>query len=78
MSEERKVPEAAEAITPLDEDVRSGEPGPADREARIRQAAYARYEKRGAEPGHDVEDWLAAETEIETTPAAEPSSDKSA
>jgi len=77
MSEERKVPDAAEATTPLDEEDRSGEPGPADREARIRQAAYARYEKRGAEPGH-VEDWLAAETEIETTPAAESSSDKNA
>ena len=26
--------------------------------------AYYRAEKRGFEPGHDVEDWLAAEHEI--------------
>jgi len=34
------------------------------REQRIQVAAYQRYEMRGYEPGHDVEDWLAAEAEI--------------
>lgn len=35
------------------------------RQRMIREAAYYRYMKRGYEPGHDVEDWLAAEAEIE-------------
>lgn len=44
----------------------SGKPQPlADREARIAQAAYRRAEQRGFYPGHEVEDWLAAEKEID-------------
>ncbi|SFM16442.1 DUF2934 domain-containing protein [Nitrosomonas communis] len=35
------------------------------RQAMIREAAYYQYEKRGYAPGHDLEDWLAAEAEIE-------------
>lgn len=34
------------------------------RDERIRRAAYARYEQRGREPGHEVEDWLGAEAEV--------------
>jgi hypothetical protein len=30
----------------------------------IAAAAYFRAQKRGFEPGHDLEDWFAAETEI--------------
>lgn len=30
----------------------------------IEEAAYYRAEKRGFEPGYDVDDWLAAEAEI--------------
>lgn len=30
----------------------------------ISEAAYYRAEKRGFEPGYDVDDWLAAEAEI--------------
>ena len=30
----------------------------------IAVAAYFKAEKRGFEPGHDVEDWLEAETEL--------------
>lgn len=33
-------------------------------EARIREAAYALYEKRGREDGHDLDDWLTAETAL--------------
>jgi hypothetical protein len=40
----------------------------------IAAAAYHRAEQRGFEPGHELEDWLAAETEIkallESRPAA--------
>ena len=35
------------------------------REAMIRDAAYYHYAKRGYAPGHDFDDWLAAEAEIE-------------
>lgn len=33
----------------------------------ISQAAYFRAEQRGFAPGHEVEDWLAAEQEIKRT-----------
>lgn len=36
----------------------------AERQARIARAAYFRAEKRGFEPGHELEDWLAAEAEV--------------
>lgn len=32
---------------------------------RIAQRAYERYEARGREDGHDMEDWLEAERELE-------------
>ena len=35
------------------------------REALIREAAYYQYAKRGYAPGHELEDWLAAEAEFE-------------
>lgn len=33
-------------------------------EARVRAAAYALYEARGQEHGHDVDDWLQAEAAL--------------
>ena len=39
---------------------------PDRRRALIAQAAYLRAECRGFEPGHEVEDWLAAEAEVDT------------
>lgn len=38
---------------------------PEERIEKIREAAYFRYVARGYEHGHDLEDWLAAEAEIE-------------
>ena len=35
------------------------------REAMIREAAYQRYAKRGYIPGHDLDDWLTVEAELE-------------
>lgn len=35
-----------------------------ERAAMIAQAAYFRAEHRGFEPGHELEDWLAAEIEV--------------
>jgi hypothetical protein len=37
----------------------------------ISEAAYLRAERRGFVPGHEVEDWLAAEQEVERLLAAE-------
>lgn len=37
---------------------------PTDVEAQISLRAYQLYADRGAEAGHDLEDWLRAETEV--------------
>jgi hypothetical protein len=37
---------------------------PANLDDEIRQLAYLRSERRGFEPGHETEDWLAAEHEV--------------
>jgi hypothetical protein len=44
---------------------------PEDRQALIAQAAYLIAERRGFEPGHELEDWLAAESEVDQRLAAE-------
>jgi hypothetical protein len=36
-----------------------------EREQRIRVAAYFKAEKRGFAPGHELDDWLAAEEEVD-------------
>lgn len=36
------------------------------RHEQIAQAAYFRAQRRGFEPGHELEDWLAAEAEVDT------------
>ena len=43
----------------------STDSGPSDlREEMIRREAYAAYERRGCEPGHEDEDWLEAERKV--------------
>lgn len=39
--------------------------GPEKRAALIAEAAYYRAQKRGFAPGHETEDWLAAEAEVD-------------
>ena len=39
--------------------------GPEKRAALIAEAAYFRAEKRGFAAGHETEDWLAAESEVD-------------
>lgn len=41
-----------------------GDIHPAQREHMIREAAYFQYVQRGFAPGHDLDDWLAAEAEF--------------
>lgn len=38
-----------------------------DREQAIREAAYACFEARGGEPGHELDDWLKAEAQVQQT-----------
>jgi hypothetical protein len=42
-----------------------------ERERLIRDAAYLRYQQGGCVEGHDVEDWLAAEAEVDARLIAE-------
>ena len=42
----------------------------AQREALIRLAAYAAFERRGCVYGHEIEDWLRAEMEVDRQLAA--------
>lgn len=37
----------------------------AERKRMIAEAAYFRFERRGSEPGHDLDDWLAARAKID-------------
>ena len=45
---------------------------PADRESLVRMAAYLRAERRGFAPGYEIEDWLAAEAEVNDRQKAKP------
>lgn len=49
----------------------AAEVSPQAREALITQAAYLRAEARGFVHGYDLEDWFAAEAEIDAMLAAE-------
>jgi hypothetical protein len=42
-----------------------------DRRASIEKAAYLKAARRGFVPGHELEDWLAAENEVEQRLAGE-------
>jgi len=44
-------------------------PDEADHQVKVAMAAYFIAEKRGFEPGHELDDWLAAEAEIDTAAA---------
>ncbi len=50
---------------------------PETREALIRLAAYSFYERRGFIDGHELEDWLQAEMEIDRRAAAVAGADES-
>ena len=56
---------ASRVPTPLAERTPTSNPGKIDRDRRISLGAYFRAEKRGFEPGHAWEDWLAAERELD-------------
>jgi Protein of unknown function (DUF2934) len=59
-----KVMEPAAAPVSSVESQAARMPAPADREQAIREAAYALFEARGCEPGHELDDWLEAEAQV--------------
>jgi hypothetical protein len=56
-TQQQPEPHRASAATLID---------PERRRALIAEAAYFRAERRGFVPGHEAEDWLAAELEVDT------------
>jgi Protein of unknown function (DUF2934) len=63
---QRKSPPAprSASATASSQTTASQTPHP-DRYASIAQAAYFRSQHRGFKPGHEMEDWLAAEAEVD-------------
>jgi hypothetical protein len=60
---------AAATQVPADKGIASGSvvagpPSGTDRQMRISKAAYYKAQERGFAPGHDWEDWFAAEHEM--------------
>lgn len=43
----------------------AGSIGPGERQHMVQEAAYYRYVQRGFVHGHDLDDWLAAEAELD-------------
>jgi hypothetical protein len=56
MPESRRIKDVSVIVTPRHRE---------DRHASIALAAYFRSESRGFAPGHEIEDWLAAEEEVD-------------
>jgi len=57
---------APKSMRPLRADVVAAVIDPEHRRALIAEVAYYRAERRGFEPGHETEDWLSAEAEVDT------------
>jgi hypothetical protein len=57
---------APKTTPPLRADVGAAMIDPDRRRALIAELAYYRAERRGFEPGHENEDWLSAEAEVDT------------
>jgi Protein of unknown function (DUF2934) len=66
----RKAPPVAPAPTRAPAPARV-QVTPEARRALIAENAYRRAERRGFEPGHETEDWLAAEVEVDALLRAE-------
>ncbi|HEY1726380.1 MAG TPA: DUF2934 domain-containing protein [Steroidobacteraceae bacterium] len=57
---------ASKSMRPLRADVTPAVIDPERRRTLIAEIAYYRAERRGFEPGHENEDWLSAEAEVDT------------
>ena len=76
-NERRKTPRKAASVTPKPDtrpDTRAARPlsasnvraeaSPEEIRRLIAEAAYYRAKERGFEPGHELEDWIEAESEV--------------
>ena len=59
-------PSPKTTMRPLRADAVAAVIDPDHRRALIAQIAYYRAERRGFEPGHETDDWLSAEAEVDT------------
>lgn len=63
MVKRAKAPEQETARSPRKRAVPPRNGAPSDEAIRVR--AYELFERRGGEPGHELEDWLTAEQELQ-------------
>ena len=63
--------ELRQAVAPKAAVVKVRQITAADRRQMIAEAAYLRAERRGFAPGGEIEDWLAAEEEVDALLAAD-------
>lgn len=74
----------APSVPPIEEKAASPNPEPSEaanapppddetRQARIRDAAYAAYERRGSQPGTPLDDWLEGERALDADKAGDAS-----
>jgi hypothetical protein len=66
-----KTPRKVAPVDPLGNLARYMPPFTEDCRAEIAETAYLKAERRGFAPGHELEDWLAAENEVEQRLAGE-------
>jgi hypothetical protein len=67
--QERKSPRRTRSAATAANAAAVNAPGDADHRVKVATAAYFIAEKRGFEPGHEIDDWLAAEAEIDNAEA---------
>jgi hypothetical protein len=72
----KKVAPAKAAAAAAKRPPKAAASAPADRESLVRMAAYLRAERRGFAPGYEIEDWLAAEAEVNERQEAKPAARK--
>ena len=58
-----RKPAHEQRSAPLESNVRSAQE-PEEMRKQIEEAAYYRAKQRGFEPGHELEDWVQAESEV--------------
>jgi hypothetical protein len=55
------APKTSPAKSPI---IAASEPHASASQRQIRELAFENFEKRGSEPGHDLQDWFRAERQI--------------
>ena len=68
-AQEQKSPRRTRSAATAANEAAVNAPDEADHQVKVAMAAYFIAEKRGFEPGHELDDWLAAEAEIDNAAA---------